>query len=217
MIRRNRFTWTWKLLVISPCGVLLPAFETDTHSLIGIVDLLGTSIFVETSTSKKMKILDRWNCVNETFYPTIMKCNPFYLLYNFFPTHEKKSRSLQYSSIDMHYLVFITFSKFNNLKFILNLLFIWPFKVLLLMLNVDGSLSWVFALDVCGGSYVVTSKNVKMIGLATIIRSSKSSHFVLVVKYILHSNMCLTFCRNSNTKHTIRIYIEHLSKLLSLN
>lgn len=65
------------------------------------------------------------------------------------------------------------------------------------MLDVDESCSWVFAVDVRGESYVVTSKKVKL--------SCLVSNFISSIPHI------------PNTKKTIKILKERLSKLLLLN
>lgn len=176
--------------------MLFLAFETDdTHSLVGIVDLLGTSIFVETSTSKKWKFKTEEIVATKLFFYYDI---PFYFLHKFNAT--KKSlfknhvRSIWFNIFTL--LFVYTFPKFINMKCILNLLLIWPFELLLLMLDVDDSCSWVFAVDIWGGSYDVTSKKVKFICLVSNFKSSNSAHFVLVVKYIFHTSICLTFCTN---------------------
>lgn len=193
MIRFNIFTCTWtrKLLVISPCDMLFLAFETDdTQSLLGIVDLLGTSTFVETSTSKKWKFkteeivstklffLLRWSVIHFISYINSMQPKKKLLKITF----------ARYRSIDLHYFLYNTFPKFINMKCIMSLLFIWPFEVLLLMLDVDKSCSWVFAVDVRGESYVVTSKKVKLICL---VSNFISSYPIPHILFLMLNSFCI--------------------------
>lgn len=126
--------------------------------------------------------------VNQTFFSTTMKCNPFYFLQKFNATNKKnfyKITFARYRSIDLHYFLYITCPKFINMKCILSLLLIWPFEVLLLMLDVDESCSCVFAVDTRGESYVVTSKKVKL--------SCLVSNFISSIPHILFL-MFNTFC-----------------------
>lgn len=71
--------------------MLLTAFETDNnHSLVGIVDLLGTSAFVETSMSKNEKF-EQMKLSTKLFFPATMICNPFCFLQKFFATNKKQN------------------------------------------------------------------------------------------------------------------------------
>lgn len=50
----------------------MPAFETDdNYSLVGIVDLLGTSVFVETSMSKNENF-EQIKLSTKLFFPATM-------------------------------------------------------------------------------------------------------------------------------------------------